>query len=249
MKKSTFLRLNKYLAQFTEISRRSADDLISKNQILVNGKKVENLGMQIDLKKDKVKIKNRLVIPRFIPPIYFMFNKPEKVITTTEDPKDRPTVMDYFKKKKNRIFPVGRLDWNSEGLLLLTNDGEFAQKVLHPKHEVAKTYFVKLKGNPTNQQLQKLLQGISTPLGKKKALFVSRSRSSSKQNVWIKIIIGEGKNKQVRLMFESLGFRVSRLRRGAIGRLSMGTLKKGTFRQLTQKELIKVFQKPKELCN
>ena len=247
MKRSPHLRLNKYLARYEGISRRVADQLLANNQISVNGAKVKNIGQQVDIKKDKVKIKNRLIIPRSISPIYFMFNKPEKVLTTMKDPKDRPTVMDYFKKKKNRIFPVGRLDWDSEGLLLLTNDGEWAQKILHPTHEITKTYFVKLKGHPTSSQLNRLLRGVSTPFGKQRALFVGPAKSSSQKNLWIKIIIQEGKNRQIRLMFKSLGYRVSRLRRGAIGRLNLGALKKGAFRRLTQKELLKVFQQAKEL--
>ena len=247
MKRSVFLRLNKYLAKYEGMSRRAADQLIVQNQISVNGAKVKNLGVQIDVRKDKVKIKNSLVIPRSLSPIYFMFNKPEKILTTMDDPKERPTVMDYFKKKKNRIFPVGRLDWDSEGLLLLTNDGDFAQRILHPTEKIPKTYFVKLKGSPSVAQLNRLLTGVSTPFGKKRALFVSRTRSGSQANIWIKIIIDEGKNRQIRLMFQSLGYRVSVLRRGAVGRLNLGALKKGTFRRLTSKELLKIFQKPKEL--
>lgn len=247
MNKPNSLRLNKYLSSFANVSRRAADELIKNNQILVNGEKVKNLGMQINVKKDKIKIKNQLVIPHIITPVYFMFNKPEKTLTTTDDPKGRTTVMDYFPKKKSRIFPVGRLDWHSEGLLLLTNDGDFADKILHPKYKIPKTYFVKLKGNPSSNQLARLLRGVSTPFGKRKALFVSKVKSSTKSNSWIKIIIEEGKNKQIRLMFQSLGFQVSRLRREAIGKLKLGTLKKGTHRRLTSKELIRIFQIPKEL--
>ena len=145
-KKPDTLRINKYLALYGGLSRRSADQLISRGQITVNGSKITSPGVIIHLKKDRVSVKNRPVKQKPFTPVYYAFHKPEKVLTTKKDPKSRPVVMDYFKKVRQNLFPVGRLDWDSEGLLLLTNDGEMAQKILHPKYEIPKTYFVKIKG-------------------------------------------------------------------------------------------------------
>ena len=176
-----------------------------------------------------------------------MFNKPQKVLTTSKDPQGRPTVMDYLKKYKGRLFSVGRLDWDSEGLLILTNDGDFSDKVLHPKNKVTKTYLVRVKGKPKDSDLKKLLKGVSTPFGKKRALFVGIFSKKPSSNVWIKIIISEGKKRQIRIMFERIGFPVHRLRRIAIGRLKMNKLPKGTCIRLKENDLRKIFQSPKEM--
>ena len=243
-----FLRLNKYLAKWAGVSRRSADRLVKEGQVFLNGRRVESLGLKVHIQKDKVKIKNRLIVPHLSAnSVYFMFNKPEKVLTTAADLKGRPVVMDFFKKSSVRLFPVGRLDWHSEGLLLLTNDGDFTQKILHPRQGIPKTYLVKIKGSLKSQQKAKLLKGVPTPFGKKKALFVEKVPKSSHTNTWIKIIIAEGKNRQLRLMLQNIGCMVIRLKRTAIGRLRLGALKKGTYLPLREKDLHKVFLRPSEL--
>ena len=243
-----FLRLNKYLAKWAGVSRRAADRLVKEGQVFLNGRKVESLGLKVHIQKDKVKVKNRLIVPLLsAKSIYFMFNKPEKVLTTAADPKGRPVVMDFFRKSASRIFPVGRLDWHSEGLLLLTNDGDFAQKILHPRQGIPKTYLVKIKGFLKSPQQAKLLKGVSTPFGRKKALFVGKVPKSTQTNTWIKVIIAEGKNRQLRLMLQNVGCVVIRLKRTAIGRLRLGALKKGTYLPLREKDLHKVFSMPSEL--
>ena len=115
-----------------------------------------------------------------------MFNKPQKVLTTNKDPKGRPIVMDYIRKYKGHLFPVGRLDWDSEGLLILTNDGEFTNKILHPKNKIPKTYIVKVNGCPKEFEIKKLIKGVSTPIGKKRALFAKLSSKKSLSNTWVK---------------------------------------------------------------
>ena len=143
---------------------------------------------------------------------------------------------------------MGRLDWDSEGLLLLTNNGQFSEKILNPKNKISKTYLVKVRGRPSEAHLKKLLRGVSTPVGKRKALFVQKYPSQKgTKTVWIKIILSEGKKRQIRLMFDKLGFPVQKLRRTAIGRLKMNKLAKGHFISLREKDLEKVFLWPKEL--
>ena len=242
------LRLNKFLSQGAGCSRRSAEDLIKKGQVFVNNKKISHPACLIDTQKDKVRIRKKSVSLKTKTFVYLMLNKPGKVLSTSFDPKGRPLVMDYIKKHRERLFAVGRLDWDSEGLLLLTNDGDFSNKVLHPKSKIPKTYLVKVRGCPKDSQIKKLVQGLSTPLGRKKALFAKKI--SQRQNIkssWIKVMISEGKKRQIRLMFEKLAYPVQILRRTAIGRLKMNKLAKGSFVRLTQKEVEKVFQWPKEL--
>ena len=246
--KKDFLRLNKFLSRWAGLSRRNADELIKKGQVFINNQKVSQLGLFVNPKKDIVRIKKRIVKPEKISAVYIMFNKPRKVLTTSKDPEGRPTVMDYIKQdKKRRLFPVGRLDWDSEGLLLLTNDGDFTDRVLHPKNKIAKTYLVKVKGCPKDSQIRKLVQGVSTPIGRKRALFAKKISKKALSNQWVKIIIQEGKKRQIRLMFDKIGFPVLRLRRTAIGRLKMNKLASGFFQKMAEADRQKVFQKPKEL--
>ena len=157
------------------------------------------------------------------------------------DPQGRTTVADFFSRVKGRVFPVGRLDWDSEGLLLMTNDGRFAQEVAHPKKEIPKTYLVKLDGQPTAEQLAKLKRGVSIVGGKVKALHVEKIQRGANKYGWYKIVITEGKNRQVRRMFEKIGFDVKKLQRVAIGKLTIGKTRKGEFRELTEKDLRRVF--------
>lgn len=173
-----------------------------------------------------------------------MFHKPRGVLTTLTDPENRPTIGDYLKRFGHRVFPVGRLDWESEGLILLTNDGEWANKIMQPKADVTKTYLVKLDGKPEQTHFQRLKNGISIPGGRVKALHVERikRKEGSKQYDWIKIVINEGKNRQIRYMFEKIGFDVLKLQRISIGRLKLGNLDRGELAFLTEQEQRKVFQ-------
>lgn len=245
--KENLLRLNKFLAKWGGVSRRKAEELIKQGNVFINGKKILHLSIFVDPKKDLVRLKKRKIHAREEKSLSLMFNKPQRVLTTNQDPMGRPTVMDYFKNEKDRLFPVGRLDWDSEGLLILTNDGDLADKILHPKYKIPKTYLVKLRGCPKDSDFKKLIRGVSTPLGKKKALFARAISSKSSTSLWVKIILCEGKKRQIRLMFERIGFPVHRLKRTAIGRLKMNKLPKGAFMKLREKDLKKIFQWPKEI--
>jgi 23S rRNA pseudouridine2605 synthase len=240
------IRLNKYIAECGIASRRGADELISEGQVMVNGKKVYELGVKVDPKEDRITVKGKPLKP-LAQKVYVMFHKPKNVVTTMSDPEGRPTIGDYFKRLPVRVFPVGRLDWDTEGLILLTNDGEFSQAVMHPSKEITKTYLAKVSGRPTEDQLNKLRRGISIIGGKVAAKAVERIRRAtpgqkSDQYDWLKIVITEGKNRQIRLMFEKIGFDVLKLQRVAIGRLRLGNLDRGQFMELNLKDIEKVFE-------
>lgn len=197
--------------------------------------------------KDTIVVSGKTIKP-FQDLVYVMFNKPPRIVTTMNDPDGRPSVADYFEKARVRMFPVGRLDWDSEGLLLLTNDGDFAQRVSHPKSSIAKTYLVKVDGQPTHEDMQKLMRGVSIIGGRAFALLAETAeRKSSEKYDWVKVIINEGRNRQIRQMFEKIGYDVMKLQRVAIGRLRLGTLEKGKFRILTDEDLARIFSEPKEL--
>ena len=249
-KKNTeeLLSLSKFLAQRGDFSRRKAEELIKKGFVFVNNQKTLKAFVLVHPKKDRIRIKKQLLPPKQNQNLYIMLNKPRKVLTTSQDPKGRSTVMDYLGAyKKHRLFSVGRLDWDSEGLLLLTNDGGFTHQILHPKNKIPKTYLVKVQGRPKDSHIRKLRQGVTTPIGKKKALFAQKMAKKAISSQWVKLIISEGKKHQIRLMFDNIGFPVLRLRRTAIGRLKMNKLPSGRTVQITEKEKAKIFQKPKEL--
>jgi 23S rRNA pseudouridine2605 synthase len=246
---SSLLRLNRFLAQAGVASRRKADELIEEGRVQVNGKTVYELGLKIRA-DDRVTVDHRPVkssSPK--DKIYLAFHKPEKVLTTLSDPEERPCLAHFLPRNlTQRVFPVGRLDWDSEGLLLLTNDGDFAQEVAHPAKGIPKTYMVKVDGQPTQEHFSKLLRGVSIPGGKAKALSIRKMRhGKSHQYDWIQIIIDEGRNRQVRKMFEKIGFDVKKLRRVAIGDFKLGKLPKGHIVPLGPLDLARVFRTPPDL--
>lgn len=206
----------------------------------MNGKRVFELGVKVDPQHDRIIVDGKPLKSKF-EHIYIMFNKPRGVLTTMEDPMGRPCVADYLDDVPTRVFPVGRLDWDSEGLLLLTNDGDYSQKVMHPKEEVTKTYLVKVDGNPTPEHIRKLLNGVSIVGGKAKAKDVERIKRGKDQYAWLKVVISEGKNRQIRKMFEKIGFDVLKLQRVAIGKLRLGSLERGEKVFLNEVARKKVF--------
>lgn len=240
------VRLNKFLADCGIVSRRKADELIAEGLITVNGKKVYELGVKIDPAYDHVKYQGKLVKPED-KKVYYAFYKPKNVVTTTTDPQGRFTVLDYFTKVRYRLFPVGRLDWDTEGLLFVTNDGEFANKVSNPKSEILKTYQAKLSGIPTPHQLEKLKNGVSIEGGGKVyAEKVELLKGKSDEKPWVQISITEGKNRQIRKMFSKLGFDVIKLKRISIGSFKIGALKPGEFLEMGLADIQRVFHVKEE---
>lgn len=239
------VRLNKFIADCGICSRRKADELINEGSVSVNGQNVFELGIKIDPSQDVVKVSGKKINASedFV---YFILNKPINVLTSMGDPTGRPTVADYFEGyKKHRVFPVGRLDWASEGMLLFTNDGEYANKVTHPKEGIPKTYNVKINQPLTKAKVDKLKRGVSIEGGgrvKAEHLYTIKKSGSETTNNWVSITITEGKNRQVRKMFEKVGIDVLRLRRISIGALKIGSLGKGEVRQLPPDMAMKVFK-------
>jgi len=236
------IRLNRYIAQSGVASRRKADQLIEEGVVTLNGRVVKELGTQVDPKKDHVKVGSKLIRPAN-QAVVIAFYKPPQVMTTMSDPEGRPTVADYFKHIKVRLFPVGRLDWDSEGLLIMTNDGDLAQEILHPKYEVPKTYLVKVPGKPTDSQLNKLREGVRISGGRAQAdrVEVLPNRGTDKY-AWIKIIISEGRNRQIRRMLEKVRLDVVKLQRVAIGGLRIGQLKRGEHKILDAQAIARIFK-------
>ncbi len=246
-KTSPTIRLNKFIADSGVCSRREADRLIAEGSITVNGKRVFEMGTQVHPHNDKILL-NGKPIKQVTMKLYLAFNKPTGVLTTMDDPEGRPTIADYLKDVPVRVFPIGRLDWDSEGLVILTNDGEFSQKVSHPKNEVTKTYLLKLARTPTADQIQRLLRGVTIMGGKVSAKVFEKVKKGSGEHPWFKIIITEGKNRQIRQMIEKINNDVIKLQRIAIGRFGLGTLERGELAYINEQSLSKLFQPdlPKE---
>ncbi|MEZ4872472.1 MAG: pseudouridine synthase [Bdellovibrionales bacterium] len=190
----SLVRINKFLSDAGICSRRKADELIRSGSVQINGKITRELGTQVDPSTDRIKV-NGKPVRSSVEKVYIAFNKPKNVVTTTTDPLDRRSVVDYFKGAKVRLFPVGRLDWATEGLLLITNDGDFSNLVSSPTSKVPKTYLAKLDGQPTVEQLNRLLKGVSIEGGGRvSALEIKRIKhGTSHQYDWVQITIQEEK--------------------------------------------------------
>lgn len=227
-------RLQKIISQCGIASRRKAEELIIEGLVTVNGKRAE-LGMKADIGRDHIKVSGKLISSPSSK-TYLIFHKPFKCITAMHDPEKRPIILDYLKRVKAKVFPVGRLDFNSEGLLLLTNDGELANAVMHPKKKIPKTYRVKINGFLEDKDTLKLEKGIWLDDGMTKPAKV-KIISKLKANSWISITITEGRNRQVRRMLDRVGHSAIRLIRTRIGGLALGNLKPGEYRYLTQEEV------------
>ena len=237
---SPLVRLNKLIADRGLASRRKADALIAEGRVIVNGKKIYELGSKVHPTKDRISIDGKPLKSQH-EPVYIMFHKPKGVLTTMFDPLERPTVQDFVKHLSVRVFPIGRLDWDSEGLLLMTNDGDYAQKVMHPTEEVTKTYLVKLDKAPKPEALKKLMTGVPIVGGRVKARHVESVDRGKEKYPWYKVIIAEGKNRQIRQMFAKIGCDVLKLQRVAIGRLRLGQLPRGEMVFLNEVAAQRVF--------
>ncbi len=229
-------RLQKFLARQGVASRRKAEEMILAGKVKVNGKTVTVLGSRVDPQKDKVEIEGRQLKKSPSPAVYFMLNKPRGYISSLADPKGRKTVADLIQAIPERVYPVGRLDYDSEGLLLLTNDGDLTLALTHPSHQVRKIYRVRVQGLPNARKLARLETGVPLKDGLTAPATV-RFVDLLKGNALLEISIQEGRNRQIRRMCEYIGHPVLRLKRIRIGNLALGNLKSGEYRALTAKEL------------
>lgn len=229
-------RLQKILARAGVASRRKAEELITDGRVKVNGQIITELGSKADLERDHIKVDGKLLhAPRKL--VYIALNKPKGVVTTVTDPQGRETVMDFIKGVKERVYPVGRLDYHSEGLILLTNDGEFANRVTAARTHVQKTYVVKVTSEITLEQEKQFREGIHLH-GKKTAPAQIRLLNH-RENPWYEVKLIEGRQNQIRLMFRSFGVLVEKLRRVKVGFLELTGLKPGAWRYLTDREIEK----------
>lgn len=232
-------RLQKIIARAGIASRRGAEQLIEEGQVSVNGRVVTELGTKADLDVDHVKVKGKL-ITREETKRYILLYKPRQVMTTVDDPGGRPTVLDYVKGIRERVFPVGRLDFNSEGLIILTNDGDLAFRIAHPTHGSVKTYHVKVRGVPAERMTEKLARGITIDGRRTMPCEIARLRTTGKGeegNSWFEVKLREGRTQQIRKMYKTIGHPVMKLRRVAIGSLSDAALEAGQWRELTDQEV------------
>jgi len=227
-------RINKLLARAGVASRRAADEMIREGRVTVNGTLVVELGTRIDPAVDSLKVDGRRIQLESGSRIYLMLNKPPHVVTTLSDPEGRTTIADYIKGVRGHIFPVGRLDFMSEGLLLLTTDGDWAQALMHPSSHVEKGYRVKVRGTPTPETLEKLSQGIR--LDGRMTAPAQYRMSRRAANSWLDVTLTEGRKNQIRRMLSALGHPVSRLKRVSVGKVVLGDLPIGRLRHLTSDE-------------
>jgi 23S rRNA pseudouridine2605 synthase len=227
-------RLNKVLAHAGIGSRRYCDELITKGRVTVDGERVRELGMRVDPQRQQICVDE--VPVRMEKPVYWIANKPRGYVCTNYDPAGRPRAVDLVPQVEQRVYTVGRLDENSEGLLLLTNDGELAYRLMHPRFGVEKTYLVQVAGNPSPAELQKLRQGVYLAEGKVRAKHVKRLKRQG-DSCWLQIVLSEGKNREIRRMLARLGHKVMALRRIAIGPLQLKRLPIGQARRLTRREI------------
>jgi 23S rRNA pseudouridine2605 synthase len=233
------VRLQKLISQAGVASRRKAEALITAGRVRVNGKVVRELGSKADPSRDTIEV-NGLRIEPEQPKIAVLLNKPDGYITSLRDPEGRPTVVKLVDDIPVRLYPVGRLDFHTEGLLILTNDGDLAQSIEHPSHEIEKIYIAKVKGVPKDTDLLRMKSGMT--LEGRKLLPVKVRLLEAQRNPWFEITLREGKQNQIRKMFEAIEHPVIRLKRVAIGPLRDDRLQPGEYRFLTPREL-KFFKK------
>lgn len=236
-------RLQKIIAAAGVASRRKAEEMIVAGEVAVNGQVVRELGVKADPERDHIKVRGRLINPKLKrqEKIYILLNKPLGFLTSRSDPKNRPLVIDLLGPYRDKVHPVGRLDFNTEGLLLLTNDGEFTNLITHASKQVPKVYEVKVKGKPSEHQIAMLERGVVID-GRRTAPAAISLVEESATNAWYRVTLREGRNQQIRKMFDAIGHSVIKLRRVAIGFLRNEKLRPGEFRLLGEAEVKRFFR-------
>ena len=230
------MRLQKYMAMCGVAARRKCEEMIAAGRVNVNGQIITEMGTQVE-ETDVVLVDGVRIMPEEEKK-YILYHKPAGEVTTVSDDKGRETVMDRFKDFEVRLYPVGRLDYDSEGLLLLTNDGELAQRLTHPSCEVDKVYLARVTGNPSNEAIGKLRRGVFME-GDERRTYPANVRVVRDESLYSDIVVSihEGRNRQVRRMFDAVGHKVLLLRRIRFGSLELGDLKRGEWRELTAQEV------------
>ena len=229
-------RLQKILAAAGIASRREAEKIITAGRVRVNGKVITELGSKFDAAKVRISVDGRPVSQE--EKAYYLFYKPRGVVTTMSDPQNRRSIADFVKDLPERVFPVGRLDYNTEGLLILTNDGALAQALMHPSHEVNKTYLVKVPGIVPQKKFDMLRVGVKLEDGMTAPAIVNlRDYDHDRGFTLFDITIHEGRNRQIRRMCDAIGFPVRDLKRIKLGPLQLSNLGRGKFRSLSENEL------------
>jgi 23S rRNA pseudouridine2605 synthase len=232
-------RLQKIIARAGITSRRRAEELIVQGRVSVNGKVCDRLGIKADPDKDVIEVDGTVISKVRTPYCYFLAYKPKNMITSLADPRGRPTIRELLRahRVQTRIYPVGRLDWDAEGLLLLTNDGDIAHQVMHPRTHLLKVYLVKVQGHPDRDDVNVLRSGvrIGPRMQTLPAQIVPEKRG--KMHAWFRVSLREGRQNQLKRMFAAVGYTVLHIRRIAIGPLTIGRLRAGDVRPLTAREL------------
>lgn len=232
-------RLQKLISQAGVASRRQAEELIREGEVSVNGEIVRELGTKADASKDHIKVKGKLINPLLErrTNIYVLLNKPKGYLSSVSDPEQRPLVTDLLPESLGKLYPVGRLDFNTEGLILLTNDGELTNFITQAKNKIAKVYEVKTKGVPPEQAIESLRRGVLLEDGFKTASAQITMVEKTDTNAWYEVILKEGHNQQIRKMFDTIGFSVIKLKRVQIGHLSLGKLRTGKYYVLEEQDI------------
>ncbi len=244
-------RLQKIIATAGIASRRHAEQLITAGEVTVNGKIIKELGTKADPQTDHIKVRGKLINPSLQKQekVYVLLNKPRGYLSSVSDPEGRPTVLELLPPSFGRLYPVGRLDFNTEGLLLLTNDGDFTNFITSARNKVQKVYEAKVKGVPDEKSVERLRRGVTLDDGVRTAPAKIRKLAETGSNAWFEILLHEGKNQQIRRMFDLIGHSVVKLRRSRIGGLRDDELKPGKWRRLSDYELKLLTSKPKTKTN
>jgi pseudouridine synthase len=231
----TLERVQKILSQAGVASRREAERMILEGRVTVNGRIVDTLGSKADPFKDHIKVDGKR-LGRFDAKVSLLLNKPRNYLSTVEDPLGRPTVMDLCKTVRQRVYPVGRLDFDAEGLLILTNDGELANLLTHPRFEVPRTYLAKVVGVPGEKERNRLKRGVMLEDGKARVVSCLVIREKEKHS-WVRVVVTEGRNRLIKRIFSAVGHPVLKLKRVEFGPVRLGSLPIGQFRYLTAEEI------------
>jgi len=229
-------RLQKIISRYGIASRRTAEQMMRDGRVSVNGMTITQPGMKVDASRDEIRVDGGLISGDAVSRVYLILNKPKGYVVTLKDPQNRPIVTDLLRDVPERVFPVGRLDYDSEGLLLMSNDGDFSHMVQHPAFKMPKTYMVKVRGNLTKSDIEAIRKGAMLEDGNFKPVWATLEKSNRKSS-WVELTILEGRNRIIRRFFDSTDHPVARLIRTSIGDIGLGELESGEYRYMHKREV------------